>query len=119
MHVQKVTKIGTQCLGYSWATLSPGGGGVINKDTWSSRLRLGAGQKIQPRKKVTIKKPQNGDWAVEPYDGDFEIFPLITCLQSWVWEILRRWSACAPTAWPAIADSFRFTGVVIVRQFRP
>jgi hypothetical protein len=35
---------------------------------------LGAGLTIQPRKKVTVTKPQSGGqgpiWAVEPYDDD-------------------------------------------------
>jgi hypothetical protein len=43
--------------GYSWAILSPG---VINTETWSSRLGLGAGLTIQPCEKVIVTKPQQG-----------------------------------------------------------
>jgi hypothetical protein len=32
---QKATKMGTQCLGYSWATLSLG---IINTEAWFSML---------------------------------------------------------------------------------
>jgi hypothetical protein len=36
------------------------------------KTRRGAGLTIQPRKKVTVKKPQKQGptWAVEPYDDD-------------------------------------------------
>jgi hypothetical protein len=63
--------MGTQCLGYSWATLSPW---VINTETWSSWL--GAGLTIQPCKKVIVTNPQWGgqgpNWAVEPYDDEIK-----------------------------------------------
>jgi hypothetical protein len=42
---------------YSWSTFSPG---VINAETWCSRLGLGAGLTIQPRKKVIVKKSKKG-----------------------------------------------------------
>jgi hypothetical protein len=49
--------MGTQCLGYSWATLFPR---VINTETWSSRLGFGRWTN-KPRKKVIVKKTQNGE----------------------------------------------------------
>jgi hypothetical protein len=43
--------------GYSWATLSPG---VINKETWSSRLEVGRWTKNPACKKVFLRNPKKG-----------------------------------------------------------
>jgi hypothetical protein len=36
------------------------------------------------------------------------MFLLFTCMQFWAWGILRRWSACAPTACEVIRDCGKF-----------
>jgi len=36
------------------------------------------------------------------------MFLLFTCMHFWVWEILRRWSACAPTACEVVRDWPKF-----------
>jgi hypothetical protein len=63
--------MGTQCLGYSWATLSPG---IINTETWSSRLGVGRWTNNSTPQKGYVTKPhkrsQGPNWAVEPYDDD-------------------------------------------------
>jgi len=30
------------------------------------------------------------------------MFLLFTCMHFWVWGILRKWSACAPTAYEVV-----------------
>jgi hypothetical protein len=35
-------------------------------------------------------------------------FLLFTCMNLWVWEILRRWSTCAPTAYEVFLDYRKF-----------
>jgi hypothetical protein len=32
------------------------------------------------------------------------MFLLFTCMHNWLWGILRRWSACAPTACELVSD---------------
>jgi hypothetical protein len=36
------------------------------------------------------------------------MFLIFTCMLFWVWEILRRWSACAPTAYEVVHDCRKF-----------
>jgi hypothetical protein len=36
------------------------------------------------------------------------MFFLFTCMHFWAWEILRRWSACAPKAYEAVRDYRKF-----------
>jgi hypothetical protein len=35
-------------------------------------------------------------------------FPLFTCLQLWVCEILRKWSVCAPITYKEVSDRRKF-----------
>jgi hypothetical protein len=32
------------------------------------------------------------------------MFLLLTCMYFWVWEILRKWSECASTAYEVVRD---------------
>jgi hypothetical protein len=36
------------------------------------------------------------------------IFRPFTCMHFWVWGILRRWPACAPTAYEVVRDCRKF-----------
>jgi hypothetical protein len=64
--------MGTQCLGYNWATLSPG---VVN--TEARPFRLGVGRwtnNLAPQNGYCYETPKRGGqgptWAVEPCDDD-------------------------------------------------
>jgi hypothetical protein len=36
------------------------------------------------------------------------MFLLFTCMNFWVWGVLRRWSTCAPTTYEVINDCWKF-----------
>jgi hypothetical protein len=36
------------------------------------------------------------------------MFPLFTFMRFWMWDILRKWSACAPTTCEVVRDSQKF-----------
>jgi hypothetical protein len=62
--------------GYSWATLSPG---VINTETWPSRLGVGRGAKTPHHKKTAVTEPQKRGgqgpiWTVGPLGGLYFLY---------------------------------------------
>jgi hypothetical protein len=64
--------------GYSWVTLSQG---VINTETWFSRLGGWAlDQQSSPVKRLLLRNPKRGGygpyWAVEPYDDGVLHYPV-------------------------------------------